>query len=161
MIPYCFGLSVAAARIRPERTFMIPCLHDEGYARLGTYTTVFNEIAGLILHSDAERRLVQELHRVPDEKIFMLGEGVDTDLAPEKGPISSSLRAGPVVPAGRRTEGQRKEHARAPSVLRTLPRPVPGFAPAPRSDRVRLGPGSAFTSALGPGSGLSPPRAPR
>ena len=108
VIPYCFGLSVAAARIRPERTFMIPCLHDEGYARLGTYTTVFNEIAGLILHSDAERRLVQELHRVPDEKIFMLGEGVDTDLAPEKDRFHHLYAPGPsfLLAVGRKDSGK-------------------------------------------------------
>ncbi len=107
-IPYCFGLSVNASRVRPERTFMIPCLHDEGYARFGTYASVFNQIAGLILHSDAERRLVQDLHGVPDEKIFMLGEGVDTDLAPDKERFHHLYAPGPrfLLAVGRKDSGK-------------------------------------------------------
>lgn len=83
VIPYCFGLSVDAARVNPEVTFMIPCLHDEGYARFQIYSDIFREIRGVILHSQAERRLIRDLHDVPEEKLRLLGEGVDTDLRPD------------------------------------------------------------------------------
>ena len=83
VIPYCFGVCVEAARVHPDRTFMIPCFHDEGYARFRVYTELFGKLRGLVVHSDAERRLIQCLHEVPEDKLHVLGEGVDTDLAPD------------------------------------------------------------------------------
>jgi glycosyltransferase involved in cell wall biosynthesis len=83
VIPYCFGLSVDAARVNPNVTFMIPCFHDEGYARFTTYTKLFREIRGLIVHAAAERRLIRNLHDAPEEKLYLLGEGVDTELRPD------------------------------------------------------------------------------
>ncbi len=83
VIPYCFGLSVAAARVRPERAYMIPCFHDEGYARLAVYRELFQTLRGLLLHSEAERDLIRELHDTPEDKMNVIGEGVDTDLQPD------------------------------------------------------------------------------
>ena len=34
-MPYLFGTTYFAWETRPERSFVIPCLHDEPYARLG------------------------------------------------------------------------------------------------------------------------------
>ncbi len=81
-IPYCFGVTVRASLANPDRTFMIPCLHDEAYARFQVYTDLFRRVRGLVLHSAAERDLARSLHGVPEGKLRLLGEGVDMDLEP-------------------------------------------------------------------------------
>jgi glycosyltransferase involved in cell wall biosynthesis len=82
-IPYCFGVTVRASRVNPERTFMIPCLHDEAYARFRFYAGLFGDIRGLVLHSTAERDLARDLYSIPDARLRLIGEGVDLDLAPD------------------------------------------------------------------------------
>jgi glycosyltransferase involved in cell wall biosynthesis len=82
-IPYCFGVTVRASLANPGRTFMIPCLHDEPYARFRVYWNLFRRVRGLVLHSSAERDLARSLHGVPEEKLRLLGEGVDLDLEPD------------------------------------------------------------------------------
>lgn len=55
--PYLSSLSVAAARIAPERTLLLPCFHDERFARLQCWQQAYGNVAGLLFHSDAERDL--------------------------------------------------------------------------------------------------------
>ncbi len=81
VIPYCFGLTVRAGYVHPARTWMIPCFHDEGYARFRVYSDLFPRLAGLVLHTQAEADLLNELHPTPAGKLCVLGEGVDVELA--------------------------------------------------------------------------------
>lgn len=82
-IPYCFGVTARASQVNPGRTFMIPCLHDEAYARFRFYSGLFGDIRGMVLHSTAERDLARTLYTIPDGKLRLLGEGVDLDLSPD------------------------------------------------------------------------------
>ena len=80
-IPYMFGTTVRGAMICPERSWLIPCLHDESYARLSLYRPVFRAVRGLWFLSEAEMELAQRLYGLParpDQHMVLGGGGVDT-----------------------------------------------------------------------------------
>ncbi|MEP7199519.1 MAG: glycosyltransferase family 4 protein [Chloroflexota bacterium] len=81
-IPYMFGTTYWGAQIAPRNSFIVPCLHDEPYAHMTLLKPVMQSVRGLVLHSPAERELARALFDIPDARLHLLGEGVDTQLAP-------------------------------------------------------------------------------
>ncbi len=75
--PYLFGLTVAAASAHPEKTLLVPCLHDEVFARLGTVRRMFGAVAGCLFNSQAERELAGELYGFPETRGRTVGMGLD------------------------------------------------------------------------------------
>jgi glycosyltransferase involved in cell wall biosynthesis len=69
--PYLFGTTVWGAQIRPERTVLVPCLHDEPYAYLRTVGQVFRSARGCLFNSRGEARLAQRLHGVRGDVVGM------------------------------------------------------------------------------------------
>jgi len=59
--PYLFASTCFGVGVRPERSLVIPCLHDEPYARFTILQDAMRSAAGLIFNSDAERRLATSL----------------------------------------------------------------------------------------------------
>lgn len=83
-VPYMFGTTVRGALICPERSWLIPCLHDESYARLSAYRPVFRAVRGLWFLSEAEMHLAQHLYGLParpDQHMVLGGGGIDTGYA--------------------------------------------------------------------------------
>lgn len=83
-IPYMFGTTVRGAAICPERSWLIPCLHDEAYARLSLYPPVFRAVRGLWFLSEAEMELARRLYGLParpDQHMVLGGGGIDTGYA--------------------------------------------------------------------------------
>lgn len=79
-IPYMFPTTYVGAQICPQRSVMIPCLHDEAYARLGIHRQVMPQVKALLFHSDAEKALADVLYPAREGQIRMvMGEGVDTE----------------------------------------------------------------------------------
>jgi glycosyltransferase involved in cell wall biosynthesis len=79
-IPYLPSTTYFGAQIRPDRSLLIPCLHDEAYARLGLYREVLPRVRALVFHTEAERQLAQTLFPTgPDQIREVIGAGVDTD----------------------------------------------------------------------------------
>jgi glycosyltransferase involved in cell wall biosynthesis len=74
--PYLFGTTYWGAYVDPDRSLLIPCLHDEAFARLVALRHLFRSVRGVICNSDAEMRLVQRLHGVPDERLAVIGDGI-------------------------------------------------------------------------------------
>ncbi|MDR0993447.1 MAG: glycosyltransferase family 4 protein [Verrucomicrobiota bacterium] len=74
--PYLFGLIYFAALAHPERSLLIPCLHDEPFARLACMKRLFSEPAGCLFNSQAERDLAGELFDYPDRKSRIVGMGL-------------------------------------------------------------------------------------
>jgi glycosyltransferase involved in cell wall biosynthesis len=107
-IPYLFSTTYFGSRIHPERTFIIPCLHDEGYARMTLIQEAFQKVRGLILHTRAEMNLGQDLFNLPTDRAFLFGEGIDTDpLAdPERFREKYKFRDPFLLYAGRRDAGK-------------------------------------------------------
>lgn len=78
-IPYLYATTIFGASICPERSVLIPCLHDESYAYLDLFRQLMPQPKGMILHVQAERELVERLYGpAPDQKRRVIGEGVDT-----------------------------------------------------------------------------------
>ena len=60
--PYLFGLTLAAATLAPERTLLVPCLHDEPFARVRRIGRMFREVRGFIFNTEPERLLAIRLY---------------------------------------------------------------------------------------------------
>lgn len=63
-IPYLFGTTYFALSASPDNAVIIPCLHDEPYARLGVVHEMLTRFAGIMFNSEPEARLASSL--VPD-----------------------------------------------------------------------------------------------
>lgn len=74
--PYLFGLTVHAAAVKPERTWLVPCLHDEPFARLEPVRELFASVRGCLFNSEPERSLAERLFDVP-ESCAVVGMGLD------------------------------------------------------------------------------------
>jgi len=76
-IPYCFGTTWEGALVAPERSLLIPCLHDEPFARLKYTRRVLQAVRAVCFHVPAERALAQTLAGTDREGFHLVGEGVD------------------------------------------------------------------------------------
>jgi glycosyltransferase involved in cell wall biosynthesis len=77
-IPYLFSPTYFGAQIAPARSAIIPCLHDEPYARLGLYRRVLPAVRALVFNSGAEARLAQRLlPPEPAQLRTVIGMGLD------------------------------------------------------------------------------------
>ena len=74
--PYLFASTVLGAAVRPDRSLVIPCLHDEAYARFAPVQAALRGAAGLILNTEAERDLAARLlGELPPNRV--VGEGFE------------------------------------------------------------------------------------
>lgn len=108
-IPYLFATTVYGVGVCPERSVIIPCLHDESYARLSVYREALPRARALVFHTDAERALADELFPGPLGQVrAVLGEGVDVE--PPGDPARFRLQYGIdgpfVLYVGRREPGK-------------------------------------------------------
>lgn len=80
-IPYMFGTTYYGCQVCPEKSIIIPCLHDESYAYLKRFREVYSKIGGMIFHAKPEEDLAKRLFNLETVKIATLGEGVNTRLS--------------------------------------------------------------------------------
>lgn len=73
--PYLFWPTFAGAQVVPERTILMPCLHDEPEARLPLFRPLFEGVRGLWFLSEPEAALAASLFTLP-ERIAVVGSGV-------------------------------------------------------------------------------------
>jgi glycosyltransferase involved in cell wall biosynthesis len=76
--PYMFGTSYWGM-IAAARGYLIPCLHQEGYAHMLLYRQMIESAYGLLFYSRAEQRLAQQLCSFTHHRMRVLGGGVETD----------------------------------------------------------------------------------
>lgn len=79
-IPYMFGTTYYGSQIHPEKSILIPCLHDESYAHLSIYKKMFRQVAALIFLSEPEKDVANCLYQ-PTCRQIVLGGGIDTTFA--------------------------------------------------------------------------------
>jgi glycosyltransferase involved in cell wall biosynthesis len=89
--PYLFWSTIYGANVAPERTIVMPCLHDEPYAWLEIVRQTLASVAGLWFLSEPEHQLT---HRV----------------APGLSPRHAVVGAAVDVPAGYDPAGFRERH---------------------------------------------------
>ena len=78
-IPYMFGTTYFGSKVCPEKSILIPCLHDESYAYMDIYKDMFKAVRGSIFHSEPEKELAEKIYGHKDENVT-LGEGIDTEI---------------------------------------------------------------------------------
>jgi glycosyltransferase involved in cell wall biosynthesis len=76
-IPYMFGTTYYGSLIHPEKSFLIPCLHDESYAYMDIFKNMFQNVAGIIFKAESEATLANQLFNLKGRQI-VLGLGMDT-----------------------------------------------------------------------------------
>lgn len=80
-VPYMFPTTYFGAQICPERSAIIPCLHDEAYAYLDIFGRVMSQVRAQIFFVHAERELSERLYGAPAGQIrAVVGGGVDEEL---------------------------------------------------------------------------------
>jgi glycosyltransferase involved in cell wall biosynthesis len=83
-LPYLFGTSLNGSAITPQKSYLIPCLHDEGFAHQKTTRKMFDRANGALFLSKAEMHLAKRLYGgLPNTEAMMLGCGVDQLPAPD------------------------------------------------------------------------------
>lgn len=75
--PYLFGITFDVACIAPERTWLIPCLHDEPFAQLTIVRDMFLRVKGRLFNAEPERDLAKRLYGLGDENNPVVGMGMD------------------------------------------------------------------------------------
>jgi len=79
-IPYLFGTTLEGALVAPDRSLLIPCLHDEPYAHLRQTREVLRRVRAVLLHTQAELALAKRLTGDESDSFHLVGEGVSTEI---------------------------------------------------------------------------------
>jgi glycosyltransferase involved in cell wall biosynthesis len=59
--PYLFGTTFWGSLIHPEKSVLIPCLHDEAYAYLDVVRAMFSSVSGAVFNAQGEMELADDL----------------------------------------------------------------------------------------------------
>ncbi|MGC9961643.1 MAG: glycosyltransferase family 4 protein [Acidimicrobiales bacterium] len=105
--PYLFWSTLYCAAIVPERTILMPCLHDEPYARLSSVRATLAGSAAVWFLSEPEHQLAHRLAPLPSEHP-VVGCAVDipTTYDPDGFRERYDLDRPFVLYAGRREDGK-------------------------------------------------------
>lgn len=76
---YAFPLSFFGAMIAGSRGYLIPCLHDEPYARYSTTRHLLRQVRRVLTNSAPEAELIRRLTDLPQECTPVVGEGIDLE----------------------------------------------------------------------------------
>lgn len=79
-IPYLFGTTHFGSSICPGKSILIPCLHDEAYARLQTAAQTFERASRIVFHTESEMDIARKLYGIREEQALLIGEGVETGI---------------------------------------------------------------------------------
>jgi len=79
-MPYQYGTTVLGTRIFPERSFLIPCLHDDPIAYLLPVRETFRRVRGILFSTPPEAELARALFGLPEEETTeTFGVGIHED----------------------------------------------------------------------------------
>lgn len=81
-IPYMFGTTYWGMKLFPEKSVLIPCLHDETYAYMKHFRKLFPKIAGMVFNSEPEKNLAEKIYNLENVKTLTAGIGMNTDIKP-------------------------------------------------------------------------------
>jgi glycosyltransferase involved in cell wall biosynthesis len=78
-IPYMFGTTYWGIRECADRAILIPCLHDEPYARMTIFRQMCQSVRGLFFNSATERDLAENLYDLDRDRLIVTGVPVTCD----------------------------------------------------------------------------------
>ena len=103
MGPYLFALVYFASQIHPAKTLLVPCLHDECFAYLGTIAEMFRSVAGWMFNAEPERDLALRLYGLDASRASIVGMGIDPFTAsPDAFPRRHGITTPYILYSGRR-----------------------------------------------------------
>jgi len=103
MGPYLFALVYFASQIHPDRTLLLPCLHDECFAYLKSIRDMFLSVAGWIFNAEPECDLAKRLYGIDASQAHVVGMGIDDfTVQPDAFLARHCLTAPYIVYSGRR-----------------------------------------------------------
>lgn len=107
-LPYLFGTTWAGSAVVPEKSLLIPCLHDEPYARLGIFRDMFMRVRGLLFNSRPERELAGRLFGTEDARAAVAGMGFEARerYRPDRFCGKFGIKGPFLLYAGRREQGK-------------------------------------------------------
>lgn len=74
---YAFPTSFWGAQIVKHRSVLVPCLHDEPYARYGTTRYLLRTVCAVLANSAPEQQLIRQLAGLSPERVPVVGAGID------------------------------------------------------------------------------------
>mgnify|MGYP000207691322 CR=1 FL=1 len=79
-IPYLFGTTYYGSMLCPEKSVLISCLHDEGYARMEIMHELFLGVKKIVYNASAEMELACRLYGdCCRDKGVVMGIGIETE----------------------------------------------------------------------------------
>jgi glycosyltransferase involved in cell wall biosynthesis len=79
-MPYMFGTTIEIILEVKEKAILIPCLHDESYARMKIFNEIFNNVFRVFFHLQSEKKLAENLYG-RNENFRVVGEGLETNIS--------------------------------------------------------------------------------
>lgn len=105
--PYLFATTFWGALIHPERSVLIPCLHNERYAYQQVFTHLFRTVRGLIFNAAPEGELARNLYHLEnlEARSGVVGMGFD-GVPRETRHLQSEKRRPYLLYSGRKEQGK-------------------------------------------------------
>lgn len=108
-IPYLFGTTYWGANLFPEKTLLIPCLHDEPFAYLQIFRELFQKVRGVMFNTATEMRFGQELYELDPKKCTVVSLGFEKGKTADGGELfrrKFGIKDPYILFAGRREKGK-------------------------------------------------------
>lgn len=106
--PYLFGLTREVALAAPDRVLLVPCFHDEAFARVEALQEAFRKVRGFLFNTEPERALAHRLMpglSAEVEKVVAMGIQ-PFDVSKTAFAERTGIRAPYVIYSGRREGGK-------------------------------------------------------
>ncbi|MCM1505662.1 MAG: glycosyltransferase [Ruminococcus flavefaciens] len=107
-IPYMFGTTYWGMKLFPEKSVLIPCLHNEPYAHMEHFKRLFPKTAGMIFNSEPEKIFAENIYNLKNVRTLTAGIGMDTDISgnPEDFRIKYNIHEPFILYSGRKDSGK-------------------------------------------------------
>ena len=102
--PYMFWTSFVGGQVASDRTILMPCLHDEPYARMEIFEPLFNGVSGVWFLTEPEAELGNRLFDIPRQAVVGSGCAVPASYDPDGFRARNGI-TGRFILAGGRREG--------------------------------------------------------
>ena len=74
-MPYLYGTTFFGYQVHPKRSILIPCIHDEGYAKMNLVKQMLSNVGAISFNSLPEKQFASSIAKISKNKV--LGEGID------------------------------------------------------------------------------------
>jgi glycosyltransferase involved in cell wall biosynthesis len=111
--PYLFGLTFDVCREFPDKTLLVPCFHDEPFARLAVWRAAYREVGGILYHSEEEQELAQSTLGLSHPRAVCVGTHVATATSGQAAGLPATVGGRPYVVY----VGRYSAHKRLPLLL--------------------------------------------